>query len=112
MVKNKLKEIVVAVAGNPNCGKSTLINAIAGSKLQVGNWPGVTVERTTAEVVFEDIKITFIDLPGTYSLDPFSQEEIIASLRFAAKCPERDGFCEPAYYQLPNQVWACCAPTD
>lgn len=72
------KTITVAVAGNPNSGKSTLINAIAGTRLHVGNWPGVTVERKTALFEFEGRTIEFVDLPGTYSLSPYTQEEIIA----------------------------------
>ena len=72
------KTLTIAVAGNPNSGKSTLINAIAGSKLHVGNWPGVTVEKKEANITFEDTELRFIDLPGTYSLSPYSQEEIIA----------------------------------
>lgn len=72
------KTITVAVAGNPNSGKSTLINAIAGSKLQVGNWPGVTVEKKEAEFVYNGITIRLVDLPGTYSLSPYTQEEVIA----------------------------------
>ena len=70
--------ITVAVAGNPNSGKSTLINAIAGSSLQVGNWPGVTVEKKTATLKVDDLVINFVDLPGTYSLSPYTQEEVIA----------------------------------
>jgi ferrous iron transport protein B len=70
--------ITVAVAGNPNAGKSTLINAIAGSRLQVGNWPGVTVEKKEAQFEFEGSRIRLVDLPGTYSLSPYTQEEIIA----------------------------------
>ena len=77
-LKNKEKTITVAVAGNPNSGKSTLINAIAGSRLHVGNWPGVTVEKKSASLVYEDRMIQLVDLPGTYSLSPYSQEEIIA----------------------------------
>lgn len=73
-----MKSIKVAVAGNPNSGKSTLINSLAGSRLQVGNWPGVTVERKTASIKHKDYLIEFIDLPGTYSLSPYSMEEIIA----------------------------------
>ncbi len=72
------KTITVAVAGNPNSGKSTLINAIAGTRLHVGNWPGVTVERKTALFEYEGKTIEFVDLPGTYSLSPYTQEEIIA----------------------------------
>lgn len=72
------KTITIAVAGNPNSGKSTLINAIAGSRLQVGNWPGVTVEKKSAEMEFGGEKIRLVDLPGCYSLSPYSQEEIVA----------------------------------
>lgn len=72
------KEITVAVAGNPNSGKSTLINAIAGTRLYVGNWPGVTVEKKEAMFEYEGRKIRLVDLPGTYSLSPYTQEEIIA----------------------------------
>jgi ferrous iron transport protein B len=70
--------ITVAVAGNPNSGKSTLINAVAGSRLQVGNWPGVTVEKKEATLERAGVKIRLVDLPGTYSLSPYSQEEIVA----------------------------------
>lgn len=72
------KTITVAVAGNPNSGKSTLINALAGSRLSVGNWPGVTVEKKSAIFEYEGTRIRLVDLPGTYSLSPFTQEEIIA----------------------------------
>ncbi|CAH2030640.1 ferrous iron transport protein B [Trichlorobacter ammonificans] len=68
---------VVAVAGNPNAGKSTLINAIAGSRLHVGNWPGVTVEKKEALFEFAGRPIRLVDLPGCYSLSPYTQEEII-----------------------------------
>lgn len=70
--------IRVAVAGNPNSGKSTLINALAGTRLQVGNWPGVTVEKKEAVLGHRGRNITLVDLPGTYSLSPYSEEEIIA----------------------------------
>ncbi len=70
--------ITVAVAGNPNSGKSTLINAIAGSRLQVGNWPGVTVEKKEASLEHGGTRIRLVDLPGTYSLSPYTQEEIVA----------------------------------
>ena len=70
--------VTIAVAGNPNSGKSTLINAIAGARLHVGNWPGVTVEKKSALFEYEEIKINLVDLPGTYSLSPWSEEEIAA----------------------------------
>lgn len=72
------KAITVAVAGNPNSGKSTLINAIAGTRLYVGNWPGVTVEKKLAVFEYEGRQIKLVDLPGTYSLSPYTQEEVIA----------------------------------
>jgi ferrous iron transport protein B len=72
-----LRTIVVAVAGNPNSGKSTLINAIAGTRLHVGNWPGVTVEKKEAVFDYEGKQLKLVDLPGAYSLSPYTQEEII-----------------------------------
>lgn len=69
--------IKIAFAGNPNTGKSALINAIAGSRLQVGNWPGVTVEKKEAYFRYNGEDIALIDLPGVYSLSPYSIEEII-----------------------------------
>ncbi len=74
---SKQQPLIVAVAGNPNAGKSTLINAIAGSRLHVGNWPGVTVEKKEALFEVEGRTIRLVDLPGCYSLSPYSQEEII-----------------------------------
>ena len=78
LIENTLKTLTVAVAGNPNSGKSTLINAIAGSRLHVGNWPGVTVEKKEAIFKKGNQTIKLVDLPGTYSLSPYTQEEIIA----------------------------------
>jgi len=74
----KSQTITVAVAGNPNAGKSTLINAIAGTRLHVGNWPGVTVEKKEAALEYHGKRIKLVDLPGTYSLSPYTQEEVIA----------------------------------
>ena len=61
--------ITVGVVGNPNCGKSTLFNALTGASQQVGNWPGVTVEKKTGEYRFNGQLIEVVDLPGTYSLE-------------------------------------------
>jgi ferrous iron transport protein B len=73
-----MKEIKIAVVGNPNTGKSSLINAIAKAKLQVGNWPGVTVEKKEAKLSYKEYTLHFIDLPGAYSLTPYSIDEAIA----------------------------------
>jgi ferrous iron transport protein B len=82
------RAITVAVAGNPNSGKSTLINAIAGSRLHVGNWPGVTVEKKEAAFEHAGRPIRLVDLPGTYSLSPYSQEEIVARDYLAGERPD------------------------
>ena len=63
------REYVVGVVGNPNCGKTTLFNALTGARQHVGNWPGVTVERKTGEYEYDGIHFELVDLPGTYSLD-------------------------------------------
>ena len=63
------KRFTVGVVGNPNCGKSTLFNALTGARQQVGNWPGVTVEKKTGDYRFSNQLIQVVDLPGTYSLE-------------------------------------------
>ena len=68
--------ISIALAGNPNCGKTTLFNALTGSNQYVGNWAGVTVEKKTGKQ--KDGKFNIIDLPGIYSLSPYSMEEIVS----------------------------------
>ncbi len=68
---------VIALAGNPNCGKTTLFNELTGSRQRVGNWPGVTVDKKEG-VYKKDKEIHIMDLPGTYSLSPYSAEEVIA----------------------------------
>ncbi|WMJ88737.1 ferrous iron transport protein B [Anaerocolumna sp. MB42-C2] len=67
----------IALAGNPNCGKTTLFNELTGSKQHVGNWPGVTVDKKEG-IYKRDKEVTILDLPGTYSLSPYSAEEIVA----------------------------------
>ena len=70
-------EIKIALAGNPNCGKTTLFNALTGSRQYVGNWPGVTVEKKEGRLKGrEDVVIQ--DLPGIYSLSPYTLEEVVA----------------------------------
>ena len=68
----------IALAGNPNCGKTTLFNALTGSNQYVGNWPGVTVEKKEGTARLGDRELTVVDLPGIYSLSPYSMEEIVA----------------------------------
>jgi ferrous iron transport protein B len=72
------KSITIALAGNPNSGKTTTFNNITGTRQKVGNWPGVTVEKKEGTVNKFGYDLIIIDLPGTYSLTPFSIEEIIA----------------------------------
>jgi len=67
-----------ALVGNPNCGKTTLFNEITGSTQYVGNWPGVTIEKKEGKVKKHKENIKIIDLPGIYSLSPYSAEEVIA----------------------------------
>ena len=67
-----------ALAGNPNCGKTTLYNALTGSNAHVGNWPGVTVEKREGDYKKLDELISIVDLPGIYSLSPYTPEEIIS----------------------------------
>ena len=69
--------ITIALAGNPNCGKTTLFNEITGARQHVGNWPGVTVERKDG-IYKKNREVTIVDLPGIYSLSPYSAEEIVA----------------------------------
>ena len=69
----------LALAGNPNCGKTTIFNALTGSRHHVGNWPGVTVERRSGTFESPDGQVEVVDLPGTYSLSARSEDERIAS---------------------------------
>jgi ferrous iron transport protein B len=74
----KQKEITIALAGNPNSGKTTIFNNITGSRQHVGNYPGVTVEKKYGNVSYKGYKINVIDLPGTYSLTAYSEDELVA----------------------------------
>ncbi|MCF6203752.1 MAG: Fe(2+) transporter permease subunit FeoB [Methylococcaceae bacterium] len=82
-------QLTIGVVGNPNCGKTTLFNVLTGSRQQVGNWPGVTVEKKSGEYFFSNKKINVVDLPGTYSLeaadDQVSLDEKVARDYVASK---------------------------
>jgi len=80
--------LTVALAGNPNCGKTTLFNALTGARHHVGNWPGVTVERRSGTFEYEGTHMEVVDLPGTYSLAARSEDERVA-VQFLAS-PEVD----------------------
>jgi ferrous iron transport protein B len=73
-----MTSLTVALAGNPNSGKTTVFNALTGSHQHVGNWPGKTVERKHGHFQHKGYEVEVIDLPGIYSLTPFSLEEVIA----------------------------------
>jgi len=72
------KKLTIALAGNPNSGKTTIFNNLTGARQKVGNWPGVTVEKKEGKLKHKEYDLSIVDLPGTYSLTPFSIEEITA----------------------------------
>jgi ferrous iron transport protein B len=72
------EKITVAIAGNPNSGKTTIFNMLTGARQHVGNYPGVTVEKKEGLCRYKGYEITFVDLPGTYSLTAYSVEELVA----------------------------------
>ena len=80
-------EIKIALAGNPNCGKTTLFNALTGSNQFVGNWPGVTVEKKEGKLK-KHRDVTIMDLPGIYSLSPYTLEEVVARNYLVGERPD------------------------
>ena len=81
------RELSIALAGNPNCGKTTLFNALTGSNQFVGNWPGVTVEKKEGKLKgHKDVVI--MDLPGIYSLSPYTLEEVVARNYLVGERPD------------------------
>lgn len=83
-----VKEIRVALAGNPNCGKSSLFNGLTGSHQKVGNFSGVTIEKHEGYADYRNYRIRFVDLPGTYSLTPYSPEELVTRKYLIEESPD------------------------
>ena len=105
----------IALAGNPNCGKTTLFNGLTGSKQHVGNWPGVTVDKKEGSYK-KDKEINILDLPGTYSLSPYSAEEIVARDHIVKEKPDAvinivDGTSIERNLYLTMQVLETGVPT-
>ena len=72
------KKIIIALAGNPNSGKTTVFNNLTGARQHVGNWPGVTVEKKEGTCSYKGYNIKVVDLPGVYSLTAYSPDEVVA----------------------------------
>lgn len=81
---NADSKLRIALAGNPNCGKTTVFNGYTGARQHVGNYPGVTVDRKEGQITVGDTPVTLVDLPGTYSLTAYSMEELVARRELAA----------------------------
>ena len=80
--------IKIALAGNPNCGKTTLFNALTGSNQFVGNWPGVTVEKKEGKLK-KHKDVTIMDLPGIYSLSPYTLKRLLPVTILLVNAPMR-----------------------
>jgi len=83
-----MTEYTLGIAGNPNCGKTTMFNSLTGSRQHVGNWPGVTVEKKIGHIKTGAHTIELVDLPGTYSLTAYTQEELVARNFLVDERPE------------------------
>ena len=98
-------DIKIALAGNPNCGKTTLFNALTGSSQYVGNWPGVTVEKKEGRLKgHKDVVIQ--DLPGIYSLSPYTLEEVVARSYLVNEKPDASS----TLWTAPTSSEICTSP--
>ena len=86
-MKGNSGKLVIALAGNPNSGKTTLFNALTGSTQRVGNWPGVTVEKKSGVMRLGERSAEVVDLPGIYSLSSHSDDERVAGIIFFQERP-------------------------
>ncbi len=82
------RPIVVALAGNPNAGKTTIFNSLTGARQHVGNYPGITVDKKVGDAVVDGERVLLVDLPGTYSLTAYSEEEVVARRMLADEKPD------------------------
>ena len=106
---------IIALAGNPNCGKTTLFNSLTGANQYVGNWPGVTVEKKEGRLKGHK-EVTITDLPGIYSLSPYTLEEVVARDYIIQERPDAiiniiDGANLERNLYLTTQVLECGIPT-
>jgi len=100
-----MKKFTVALAGNPNTGKSSVFNALTGSHQHVGNWPGKTIEKKEGKFQGNGYEITVVDLPGTYSLTAFSPEEVIAAARQSRCASIAYTYTEPTvFFEMTFEV--------
>ena len=81
-----MNDLVIGVVGNPNCGKTTLFNALTGARQRVGNWPGVTVDRKIGDYTHAGRKVSVVDLPGIYSLSAASLDEAALYGEISGRC--------------------------
>lgn len=97
----------IALAGNPNSGKTTLFNALTGSNQFVGNWPGVTVEKKEGKLKKHD-GVIITDLPGIYSLSPYTLEEVVARNYLIGERPDASPKTE--WNRRRRSTWAAMRP--
>lgn len=110
-----MKQLNIAIVGNPNSGKTTLFNTLTGGNHYVGNWPGVTVEKKEGKKKYKETQLNLVDLPGIYSLEPFSIEEVVAREYIVDEKPDVvinvvDGTLLERNLYLTTQLMALKAP--